>query len=346
MTQERLPIAVLLTDTHLKESNHSAVLTLFQQSCSIAQKLQIPIFHLGDNFDSRKSQPLNNLIVFEEILNYCKNIGVEIFSIVGNHDKIDQSKNESYLSPFKHFPKFNLIEGFYRYSFEKSHIDVFFLSYFTEEKYRDILTILKPRKNVKSILLTHIDVSGFTMNSSSISEHGFNKDIFSCYDKVLIGHYHDSSTQDNIEYIGSSLQHSFGESKNKGIKILYDDLTVELFRDSSEIQSFTSHYITSLEELVSLNSDEMKGSNRIVFTGSKEELISLTSSSNSNVQTLLSNCKLEFKESQILLNSLDEDTSTSSIQLDKDSIKNHFIKWTEKENIEDIELGLNLLESI
>lgn len=339
----RKPIAVVLTDTHLKESNRRSVYQVFELACKIAKEFKIPVLSGGDNFDSRKSQPLENLVSFKEILELFNENQVEFYSIIGNHDKVDQSKSESYLSPYKYFPNIHIID---EYEFiEIGGRELILLSYFTEIEYYSLLEEIVKLNVSDSLLLTHIDIQGFTMNGNNISEHGFNKSIFSSFRKVLVGHYHDYSCKDNIEYIGSSLQHNYGESYEKGIRILYDDFSTEIYQDTSSIQSFSTFRVGSLVEFENLKIDDVPGNKRIVFTGSKEDLISISKGESKRIKDLLENSKLEFREKETTEKGI-ESNPIIETQLDKESIKNYFRDWCNQEKIEDIDYGLKLLDSI
>ena len=57
--------------------------------------------------------------------------------------------------------------------------------------------------------------------------------IFSPFDKVFVGHYHNRTVipGTGIEYIGSSRQHNFGEDEEKGYTVLYTDGTHEFVKN-------------------------------------------------------------------------------------------------------------------
>ena len=57
--------------------------------------------------------------------------------------------------------------------------------------------------------------------------------IFSPFDKVFVGHYHNRTVipGTGIEYIGSSRQHNFGEDEEKGYTVLYTDGTYEFVKN-------------------------------------------------------------------------------------------------------------------
>ena len=346
MKEEIKPITVLLTDIHLKESNREQVKQLFLDAINIAKEKGLnSVVSLGDIFDSRKSQPLENLTTFSEILELFVRYDIQFYSIVGNHDKIDQSKVESYLTPYKYHPYFRLIDDLEILPFGET--ELIFLPYFTEEVYRKKLDRLLPMYTEESILLTHIDVQGYTMNSGQVAQHGFSGSLFSKFKKVLIGHYHDCSSKGNIEYIGSSLQHNYGETgTDKGVKILYSDGSVSLEKQSDYIQSFSTFRVNSLVEFENLKIDDVPGHKRIVFTGTKEELIQISKGDSTRIKELLETSKLEFKEVQTETKDFEERSLQTS--LSKDQIKEIYIDWCIEEEIEEGEReeGIQLLNTI
>lgn len=81
------------------------------------------------------------------------------------------------------------------------------------------LSISHTRQN---ILYIHEGINGAL---SQPSDKELPAKIFEPFDKILVGHYHNRTKikNTNIEYIGSSRQHNFGEDEEKGYTILYSD---------------------------------------------------------------------------------------------------------------------------
>lgn len=225
-------IAVIITDTHLSETNIDVVKSIFQQTIDIAKDLGLnQIEHGGDIFHSRKGQLQVNLTAFKDILDNLHEHGIKLNQVVGNHDKSEYSIKESFLDPFEHHPAMQLYKIAGGRPLTK---DIFlsYLSYFTDDVYKDYLLGMLENggSKEKNILLTHIGIAGAIMGSGiKIESETVTPSLFSHWDITLVGHYHDAQmlADGRILYFGSSLQHNFGESTGKGCTVLYDDLTIE-----------------------------------------------------------------------------------------------------------------------
>lgn len=231
---EKRAIGALLTDTHMSEDNLHVQVSIFDQTIEFCVDNQLKyIFHGGDILHSRKSQSQIILTTFEKILDKIHAAGLQMISIVGNHDKTDYDSEESFLSSFKHHPGLRLIEQYDIDAFEGCAIA--FLSFFSDTIYNEKLQLLKDKIKQEQtytqfpvMLLTHIGVNGARMNNGTAIESNVKVKQFDIFQTVKIGHYHNGQSFGNIEYIGASIQHNFGEGLNKGIQILFNDFTTEL----------------------------------------------------------------------------------------------------------------------
>lgn len=227
------PIAALLKDTHLQESNIESNISVYNQTKDFCIDNEIKtIIHIGDVFNSRKSQPQIILTVFEEILDMLHENDLKMICVVGNHDKTDYDAKESFLAPFKHHPALNLIET--SEVFEVESTLCAFVSFFSDEIYKqhlkDVVDQLNddPFKNEKCSLFTHIGINGAVMNNGTKIESGIKTSLFKRFERVNIGHYHDGQSWGNIHYLGASMQHNYGERTTKGFDVLFDDHSTEL----------------------------------------------------------------------------------------------------------------------
>lgn len=236
-------IAVAITDTHLSDSTIELNKSIYLQVFELCLKLGLnQVEHCGDVFQSRKSQSQAVLTAYQEILDLAHDNGITINQVVGNHDKSSYSDADSFLDPFRHHPAISLrrtydtrftqnpenpnVNHFTAKCFEGT-IGIHYASFFNDQQYIEMIQSHMGFGD-KNILLTHIGCTGAVMNNGTKIESTINSNLFSKYDKVLVGHYHDPQQFDHIEYIGAAMQHNFGEGTQKGATVIYDDLSTEL----------------------------------------------------------------------------------------------------------------------
>lgn len=228
-------ISLLITDTHLSIDNVDLIIDIFSQAISFCEKNKIrKIIHLGDWFNNRQGQPDYLLAIKKLMIEMMNDSDIVINTIGGNHDKTNLDSFLSYLTVFDS-DGFRVHDGERRKYRElhKGATDVYlhFLPYFKPEKYLEQFEIVKKDvvKGKKNVLFTHIGVNGVRNNDGSLVEGNITQDMFKIFDKVFVGHYHDSSKLGkNIYYLGSAYQANFGERMDdKGFHILHDDLSTE-----------------------------------------------------------------------------------------------------------------------
>ena len=224
------PMFVCITDTHLKVTNLDLVYDIFVQLVEHCYVLKCyRVVHLRDWFNSREEQPFECLLMCQKIKNYLQEMGIQLITIVGNHDKVDLSKSESYLDIYSNDDLFKVIGEFEVITF--GSVAVHFLSYFKEGSvYKEKLLKAQNEsvKYSKNILCTHTAISGVRNNGGGIVENENPSNGYNCFDLVLVGHYHNKQkVGSRINYIGSAYQANFGEDEEKGITIVYDNLAIE-----------------------------------------------------------------------------------------------------------------------
>lgn len=268
---------VILTDTHLKEDNLETNKSIYKQTLEFCKNNGIKrIFHLGDILDSRKAQTLVILKEgFLDILDMCQEYGITLLAIPGNHCKTDYKSENSFLDPFCHHPNFVLLRNYY--SFVEGDCKYHFLPFFANEQY--LLYLRVGQKEIdttkKNILFTHVGITGATMNSG-IKVEGINTSEFKNYQKVIVGHYHDSQFfSEKICYIGSALQHNYGENEKKGLWVLEGlKLTLvklkfpEYYNIEVNVDTLTQDKVDDIIK----EKQETQDNIRITLTGSKEKV--------------------------------------------------------------------------
>lgn len=228
------PLLIMLADTHLKANNGLLVISIFEQLIEKMKELEITYaVHLGDFFQDRSSQDIDRLTIIQQIIALFRDNELMLYGISGNHDLKNLTSSLSYMSLYEH-PKEDNFELFSAHDFvDFKNIRIHFIPYSLEsetypQELQEAVKFIDPKK--KNVLMTHIAVKGVRNNDGTIvDEGGIAVEAFKKFDKVYVGHYHDSSKiEPNIYYIGSAYQSNFGESEgDKGFTVLYDDLTTK-----------------------------------------------------------------------------------------------------------------------
>lgn len=336
---KRKPIAVILTDTHLDDGNEDANKLVFAEARRIAKENDLGVvFHDGDIFDARKAQTQHLLNTFDDILDEHDADQIDLTAIPGNHDKTDYASRRSFLDSFRHHKRFNLFRGPHeRIIHSGKKISITLMPFFSDEKYIQILNDhiaegLMPDVKTR-IMLTHIGLDQAMMNNGMKVSSQVKEELFKDYDKVLIGHYHDSSDYSSrIRYIGSSLQHTFGERPDKGITILYDDLSLGTV-DAGAPKFYT--YVVPVENLTNRRLAEIKKEKeegqdhiRVVITGDESKVKAFDKN-----RLQIAGIKVATKEEKIVREEVDERVEAFT---DK-SLSEAFKTFCEKNNLSLVE---------
>lgn len=238
-----------------------------------ANKIKYVLF-AGDFFDSRTSQRLNPLGVFEEFLSRAFELGITIYAIPGNHDKTLYNKKYSFISIFKHFPRYHLIEDTTVINIEGRNIT--FVPFFDDE-----ILLKKLKESVGGdVLISHFEMQGSTNLGNTNKKSNITKKLLNKWNKVYLGHYHNTHeiTKD-IVHLPSLIQNDFGEDTNKGFTILYDDLSYEIIQSESkryvnvevDLNQISTKDLVKMKEKYEASNDAVK----FKFTGSEAQIKAL-----------------------------------------------------------------------
>lgn len=276
--KNKIPVTVIITDTHLDEDNFDRVYSVHVQTIELCKELGLKfVIHAGDHFTNRTSQKLTTLLNFKKIIKLYEQNKIYLYTISGNHDKTNQEVSDSYVDVYdnQYLKNFDL----QNFQSEDTHGIVFyFLSYYEENVFKSKLNSLTEFLNVnkKNVLITHYGIDGVINNDERKVESEIKENSFHKFNKVFIGHYHNSSkVSERVHYIGSTDARNFGENNNKGATILYNDLSFEKFQFN-----FKGYEKVVVEEFDFKDTDEIiqkyksEDTNvRIEFKGTREQLI-------------------------------------------------------------------------
>lgn len=345
------PLTIISTDWHLSKNNIDQVKDLVRQKIELAHKLGIKkIISGGDIFNSRKAQEQSVLNAFGEILDEIEDADLKLWSIVGNHDKVDLDNESSYLTEFKHHPGFILIEYYGALYFGENEDRTSFtlLSFFKDEKYKTYLSeiIENSPKYKNHFLVSHQAVTGVRNNDGSLVENNLKLSDFQKFDTVFMGHYHNRSKVGNVRYIGSLCQNNFGEDTEKGFIVVYDDGSYEFVQskfkkfekiifdlDKTSVKEF-KHQIQSIRH-------QINDSNiRIELTGGDEKLSSVNFD---DVKEMGFDVKLKRKDIEAHIEVAEEG---GKLEFNTESILKEFDSFCDQEEIKDKEIGFKYLTKI
>jgi len=269
------PIALFLTDTHLKDKNQELVYNIFEQAIEICKENDIRvIFHGGDFFTNRNSITLTLITQALRIADMLKKEGITLYIIPGNHDKTDQDSERSYLDMFKHRKNIKVIRE--ESCLELKGITFAFLPFFTDSynsRLSNVKSMAKDLENDTNILITHIAINGVRNNDGTVVEDCNEPKAFKFWDKVWVGHYHDSQSFKNVFYTGSAYQANFGERlDDKGFHLVYDNGSLDFIPSK-----YTRYIKVSLDVNDDIETElEMYGDKgdhvRFVFSGDQTDI--------------------------------------------------------------------------
>lgn len=343
---KRIPIALVLTDTHLAEDNSELVKYIWEQAVLKCQELKInKMFFDGDFFTTRKAQPLFIDDIAREIVQSVLDKDIELFLMPGNHDKVDLTSERSYLDEYKPYKNCTVISA-YDYCVI-GLTTIHFVPYFKEQENYSLyleraVNAVKLQNTPKHILLTHIAVNGVRNNDGTIIDKGVGLEQFKCFDTVMVGHYHNQSKiGDNIYYIGSAYQSNFGEDDKKGFTILYSDGTHEFIQ--STFPKYIKHTVDiSDEKKIKKLQKEYAHSDdniRIIFKGDETQLASLNKEKFNAI-----GIDIKF-EKEVIRQDLSA-VLDSNINFDRSNINQAFEQFCELNDYQDKELGLKYINKL
>ena len=232
------PFALLVNDLHIDKDNISEFNLNWSEALSVCKEHGIENMVIGgDLWTSRASQSLPVLIAVKMALLKAVSDGLFVTIANGNHCKVNQESVWGYSSIFSEYEDIDVVVEWTLMDMESGYF-LLVIPYFPEngtfiERFEQIKATVNPRKVV---LYIHEGIHGAISSMDLPNE--LPQDIFKDFHSVLVGHYHNrvKIKGTNIEYIGASRQHSFGEDEEKGYTILYDDATTEFVKNQANIR--------------------------------------------------------------------------------------------------------------
>jgi exonuclease SbcD len=342
---------LLLNDIHISKDNIPDFQLNWNEALIVCDQHEIKEIAIGgDLFMSRSAQTLDVLLAVHDAFIDAEKRGINITLANGNHDKVNQESERGYCHVFDQHPNVYVANDYLSVENEDWSFVLFIMPYFIENgSFTDRLRALWQGEELeyedkKTILYIHEGINGALAQSS---DKELPAKIFESFDKVLVGHYHNRTKikGTNIEYIGSSRQHNFGEDEEKGYTIIYSDGSHKFVKNQVNIRYKVidvpfEKVNTNLYDLL----DENKGDGRYK---TKVRIHCLTTQAPSiDKQKLIDSGA---NKVEIITEDIEEvNVSKSSLfeKYDNKQIKKTYEDFCEEKEIADISLGLSYLSKI
>lgn len=337
------PCVLLINDIHASHDTIDEFTSNWNEALEVCRQHDIPrIVVGGDLWQARAHQTLDVLLaVRSAILRATKEYKLDLVIAEGNHDLVDQEAMEGYSHLFSEYENVYVVDDFaYLPLGDKAELCV--MSYFPENG--SFCKRLEEAEAAKTpgaytILYAHQGINGAL---ATPNETDLPTKIFKGFDKVLVGHYHDRCVipGTNIEYIGGSRQHNFGETPDKGYTIVYEDGSYQFVQNNANARFATVEVAASelTEERINEILSDRTRKVKLKISCSSEEAATL------NKQDLLvaGVAKIEVNTEQTVVVSENHDFDT---KFDKNGIKQEYVKFCDTKDVS-AEMGLEYLEKI
>lgn len=224
---------LLTADIHLRDFHLSVIENLFKEVADECFRRDIHrIFILGDFFHDRRKLSVRTLISAYTIADILRQF--QIYIIVGNHDSLYKNKVEpTSLEIFEEYENIHVIKSIHEID------NIIMVPWIWND---DILK----EKAEDYYVFGHFDFKGFKMNNMYVSKSGIEPSRMSKFKRIYTGHFHTPSEQNNIQYLGSPIQHTFHDEESPRGYYIFDneDDTIEFveFTDAPKFVTISTEY--------------------------------------------------------------------------------------------------------
>ena len=187
------------------------------------------VFQLGDLFDRRKFINFNTLALSKQyFFDQIADLELKFYTLLGNHDifwKESLEVNSTGLVLGEYSQYINLIDKPTPIAFpDGTTIDL--IPWICKENQKEVFEFIDESKS--DLCFGHFEIAGFPMYKGMVGHHGLSHEMFAKYERVLSGHYHTRSKQENIEYIGTPYEMTWQDYNDPRGFCVFDTETREL----------------------------------------------------------------------------------------------------------------------
>lgn len=186
------------------------------------------IYQLGDLFDRRKYINFNTLALAKDyFFDRIALLELKLFTLLGNHDifwKESLEVNSTGLVLGEYKEHITLIDTPTKIEIDNTTIDM--IPWICKENQQEVFEYIDQSKS--DLCFGHFEIAGFPMYKGMVGNHGLSHEMFAKYERVLSGHYHTRSKQENIEYVGTPYEMTWQDYNDPRGFSIFDTETREL----------------------------------------------------------------------------------------------------------------------
>jgi UDP-2,3-diacylglucosamine pyrophosphatase LpxH len=284
----------VIGDPHFKTNNVKEMKQFVQVSLDYLNQTQPDlIVILGDILDRHANIHVEPQMMAEDYIEKSTKIAHTIV-IIGNHDRKDNFDFLTTIHPFnalKKWPNLDIVDqGLVKII---KGFTLAFIPYVPPGRFKEAYDKIVGNKRI-DLIFAHQEFSGCVMNSIT-SKDGDNWDCNMPF--VISGHIHQKQELENVLYVGTPIQHEFGDDSNKGlhlIKLTDNDMEI-IFKKLNIYRKITKTIKAS--EIYNFEPPE-NCDLKLTIVGTSAEIKALSISD--LVRNLRKKCKVDFDTQSII----------------------------------------------
>mgnify|MGYP001237754098 CR=1 FL=1 len=283
------------------------------------------VYCLGDLFHSRTKIGIDVISKFSNLLDIFVSDfpDVRLIAIKGNHDSHFKDSSFSSILAFKY----------------KNFIPITEITYFKNKKivavpFENVPTGLLDEKS-EYLFLMHTEFVGASNNGYEVLKSKIFPEMFGG-SVVLSGHYHKYQilgNRRNVMYVGTPLQHNFGESGNNTYfwDCLLDYENKILYAEPILLNTAPKYIVITFEELNNISFEQLEGNFVRVLT-KKQNYVDATT----KVKDIMGKIPVRTLEVSVLEENIENITMISNIKEEKNiDVVEEYLKIMKVENFEE-----------
>jgi DNA repair exonuclease SbcCD nuclease subunit len=219
------------------------------------------IIQLGDFFDRRKYVNFLTLKRCKEMfIDKLVEHKIHMHVLIGNHDSFYKNTNEvnSIDLMLGAHDNISIVTEPITHVMKNAdhHLPICLIPWINEGNYEDSMAQL--HNSPASICMGHFEIAGFSMYKGMPSEDGLDRNKFNRFSLVLSGHFHHSSSQGNITYVGTPMQITWQDYKDPKGFFTLDTVTLDMEFIENTFEMFHQiRYDDKLESITEINGKDL-----------------------------------------------------------------------------------------